>query len=124
MKVVRKDTAGRAEMGADHFTGLVELEMLHESACDGQPDIAHVHFHDGAVSNWHTHPGGQHLFVLEGTARVGTETTGEVVLEAGDLVITPPEERHWHGAGHGSDAVFHVATWGTTRWEPTAPPVT
>jgi quercetin dioxygenase-like cupin family protein len=124
MKLVRRDESERVAMPAEHFTGQVELEMVHQAADAEQPDIAHVHFHGGAVSNWHTHPGGQHLLVESGTARVGTETAGEVLLEPGDLVITPAEERHWHGAAHGSDATILAFTWGTTRWDDTAPDVT
>ena len=124
MKLVRRDDGDRSAMPAERFTGQVELEMLHEAGADDRPDIAHVHFHDGAVTNWHTHPGGQHLYVATGTARVGTEASGEVVLEPGDLVVSPAGERHWHGAAHGGDATILAVTWGTTQWEPTAPDVT
>ena len=40
------------------FTGRVELEMLHATEGDDEPDTAHVHFGDGAVTNWHSHPAG------------------------------------------------------------------
>ena len=82
MKLVRRDDGDRSAMAAERFTGDVELEMLHEGGSDDRPDVAHVHFHDGAVTNWHTHPGGQHLYVASGTARVGTDASGEVVLES------------------------------------------
>jgi quercetin dioxygenase-like cupin family protein len=110
--------------GADgtRFTGAVELEMLHATPTDEEADIALVHFHDGAVSNWHRHPGGQQLFVHAGHGRVGTEVDGEVALEPGALVVTPPGERHWHGAARGADADVLAITWGTTVWEDEAPP--
>ena len=121
MKVVREGSAAPA--AAERFTGRVELEMLHEAAPgEDRPDVAHVHFHDGAVTNWHVHPGGQHLYVASGSARVGTEVDGEVELAVGDLVVSPPGERHWHGAGPGADATILAVTWGTTRWEDEAPP--
>jgi quercetin dioxygenase-like cupin family protein len=110
-----------AGAAGSRFTGAVELEMLHATPIDEQPDIALVHFHDGAVTRWHVHPGGQHLFVHEGSARVGTEADGEVPLEPGALVVTPPGERHWHGAAAGRDAAVLAITWGTTQWEDEAP---
>jgi quercetin dioxygenase-like cupin family protein len=104
------------------FTGAVELEMLHATPTDEEPDLALVHFHDGTVSTWHRHPGGQYLFVHRGRGRVGTEADGEVVLEPGACVITPPGERHWHGAARSTDAAILAVTWGTTQWEDEAPP--
>jgi quercetin dioxygenase-like cupin family protein len=103
------------------FSGPVELEML-RLAPDGQtPDVAIVRFTAGALSTWHTHPGGQLLYVLEGRARVGTEPDGTVDLTAGTLVVSPPGERHWHGASRDAAAAILSLAWGTTDWEDLAP---
>ena len=119
MKLVRG--GDRSDTYGGRFTGAVELEMLHEAEDDTEPDLAHVHFHDGAVSNWHQHPGGQRLFVSSGVALVGTEADGAVELHPGDLVVSPPDERHWHGAAPGHDASVLAITWGTTQWEDLGP---
>jgi len=103
------------------FTGPVELEMLHESTTDDRPDTALVHFHDGAVTNWHHHPGGQLLFVVHGVGRVGTREEGSVELQPGTLVVAPPGEEHWHGAAPGDDCTLLAVTWGTTCWHDEAP---
>jgi len=103
------------------FTGTVELEMLHATPTDAEPDTALVHFKDGAVTFWHMHPGGQQLFVVRGQARVGTEADGEVRIAPGALVVCPAGERHWHGAAPGNDATLLAVTWGTTQWEAEAP---
>ncbi len=103
------------------FTGMVTLEMLNATPTDDEPDTALVHFHDGAVSFWHMHPGGQQLFVVSGQARVATLADGEVLLASGTLVVCPPNERHWHGAASASDATLLAVTWGTTQWETVAP---
>ena len=103
------------------FTGTVELEMLHATRADDEPDTALVHFKDGAVTFWHVHPGGQQLFVVAGRARVGTDADAEVPLAVGALVVCPAGERHWHGAASGSDATLLAVTWGTTQWETVAP---
>ncbi|MEO6654043.1 MAG: cupin domain-containing protein [Ilumatobacteraceae bacterium] len=119
MKLVRQ--GDRSDTYGGRFTGPVELEMLHEAETSSEPDLAHVHFHDGAVSNWHQHPGGQRLFVSRGVARVGTESDGAIELHPGDLVVSPPDERHWHGAAPGQDASLLAITWGVTEWEDLAP---
>jgi quercetin dioxygenase-like cupin family protein len=107
----------RASTYGGRFTGMVELEMLAEAPDASHPDIALGHFFDGAVTNWHKHPGGQTLYVVEGTARVGTVDDGAVDLQPGTLVLTPPNERHWHGAALGSDAKILSYTWGVTAWD-------
>lgn len=119
MKVVHEGDKSVSYGG--RFTGTVELEMLHATPTDEDPDTALVHFKNGAVTFWHVHPGGQHLFVVRGEARVGTEEDGEVRLSAGALVVCPPDERHWHGAAPGNDSTLLAITWGTTQWETEAP---
>jgi quercetin dioxygenase-like cupin family protein len=108
------------------FTGAVELEMLNatppevDAGVDG-PDTAFVHFRDGAVTFWHSHPGGQQLYVVSGDARVGTEADGQVELAPGTLVVCPANEPHWHGAMPGCDTTLLTITWGTTAWTDRAP---
>ena len=118
MKVV--SGGQRASLYGGRFTGRVELEMLVASPDGVRPDTALGHFHDGAVTNWHAHPGGQLLWVVSGTARVGTEADGEVLIEPGTLVATPAGERHWHGAAPGQTVAVLSITWGTTAWEDAA----
>ena len=105
------------------FTGQVELQILDEAPDASWPDTALGHFHDGAVTNWHRHPGGQNLWLVDGRGRIGDEEQGEVEVEPGTLVTTPPNERHWHGAAAGHDARWLTMTWGTTSWEDAAPDV-
>ena len=94
--------------------------MLGPSAAADRPDIARVHFFAGAVSNWHSHPGGQHLYLLEGRGRVGL-AEAEHELAPGAFVSAPAGERHYHGAVRGSDCVWLAITWGVTDWEDRAP---
>ena len=103
------------------FTGPVELELLNATSAEVDPDTALGHFHDGAVTNWHHHPGGQLLFIVSGRGRVGTEQDGRVELEPGTLVVAPPDEAHWHGAAPGSDCTMLAVTWGVTCWHDEAP---
>lgn len=75
---------------------------------------AYVYFTPGARTNWHMHPLGQTLLVVDGTgltqAKNPDGTIGPVVrIQAGDVVICPPGIEHWHGAAPGS-SMTHLAT--------------
>ena len=119
MKVIEAGDPGYVYNGK--FTGPVRLEMLIEAAGVGDPDLARVHFDDGAVTNWHEHPGGQVLLLISGVGRVGTDAQQWRQLQPGALVETPVDERHWHGAEQGTQAVWFAMTWGVTGWEDAAP---
>ena len=110
----------RSETYGGRFTGRVELEMLAPAEADDRPDVARVHFFAGAVSNWHRHPGGQQLLLLEGRGRFGL-LGEEHELTPGDHLVTPAGERHFHGAAAGTDCVWLTITWGVTEWEDLAP---
>jgi quercetin dioxygenase-like cupin family protein len=103
------------------FSGRVELAMLEEAPAQSRPDVARVSFHDGAVTNWHTHPGGQLLLVLEGAGRIGNEQEAHIDLAPGTFVSSDPGDRHWHGAAKGSSCAWLTITWGATRWEDANP---
>lgn len=66
-----------------------------------------VRFEGGALTHWHTHPGEQVLYILEGRGLVGNETEAWEV-EPGDVVYTGPGERHWHGALPG-ETMTHIS---------------
>jgi quercetin dioxygenase-like cupin family protein len=99
------------------FSGRVALEMLDEATSPERADMVRVHFFDGAITNWHSHPGGQALLVVSGVARIGTEDETRLDLEPGSFISAPAGERHWHGAMPGHDCVLYAATYGTTVWE-------
>ena len=43
-------------------------------------------------------PLGQTLYIVEGTARLGTRDGQVIEAHAGQVVYTAPGEEHWHGA--------------------------
>lgn len=114
MKVIRKGTAERQK--GTTFTGPVTLERVLTAQRDGGMSLSVVHFEDGARTHWHTHPGEQILFVLEGEGRVGTETE-QLRVGPGDVIYSPPGERHWHGAAEGASMThISVTTVGAPTW--------
>lgn len=101
----------------EHFTGRVLMGSL-----SNRPDALNalgVHFDPGARTDWHTHPAGQVLYVVSGAGRVGT-ADGEIIeVSPGDVVYSPPGERHWHGASPSSPMMhLSLTTGGDTEWAP------
>jgi quercetin dioxygenase-like cupin family protein len=47
---------------------------------------------------WHAHAVGQTLYLTEGKGLVQSRRGPVEKLRAGDVVVTPPDEEHWHGA--------------------------
>ena len=99
----------------EHFTGNVWFGALVGTDVDSGLQIVGVRFAARARTHWHSHPQGQILYVISGSALVGTRS-GEVArIEPGGSVYALPGEQHWHGAAGDSDMV-HLSL---TRGEPT-----
>lgn len=115
MKVVRS-TDRTAQQGTT-FTGKVTLERVLQGTDPSAVSLSVVHFEDGARTNWHTHPGEQVLYILEGAGRVGTASEQHEV-GPGDVVHAAPGERHWHGAMPGQSMThISITTGGAPTWE-------
>ena len=80
------------------FTGDVYVTPIYSGQEPSRMVVALVRFTPGARSNWHSHAVGQTLHVTEGIGLVGTRDGTVLRLRAGDTVICPPAEEHWHGA--------------------------
>ena len=96
---------------ADRFAGDVWVDSI----ADG---VNLVQFNPGARSAWHAHSQGQTLYVTAGRGRVQARGEGIVVIRPGEIVRTPANEWHWHGADH-DHSMSHIsvtgdgeATWG------------
>lgn len=119
MEIISSGNTETRRGPAEWFTGSVFLEAA--SVPTPGAGFFRVFFEPGARTNWHTHPEGQFLYIVTGTARVGTENGPVVEVGPGDLVYFAPGERHWHGAGPETYMV-HVAitpaisTAGGTEW--------
>ena len=102
--------------------GACQLERLIPAQTAGGVSVALVHFTDGAVTHWHTHPGEQVLLVTEGACRFGNEAGAGGIAATGDIIHFPPGEKHWHGAVAGTNmSHLSVTTVGAPNWmEPLA----
>jgi quercetin dioxygenase-like cupin family protein len=83
---------------ASAFTGDVYMTPIYSGTGPSRMTVALVRFTPGAHTNWHRHAVGQTLHVTEGVGLVGTRDGSVVRVRAGDTVVCPPDEEHWHGA--------------------------
>jgi 4-carboxymuconolactone decarboxylase len=93
---------------AENFTGEVKVEARFQQSNPARVGGATVTFQPGARTAWHTHPLGQTLIVTAGIGWVQREGGPRQTIQAGDVVLIPPQAKHWHGATAGS-AMTHVA---------------
>ena len=85
------------------FTGPVRLAgTLDADNVAGSPSLHYVVFEPGVINAWHTHPGGQILIATDGVGYHQIEGQPVEVLHPGDVVMCPPDVKHWHGAVPGS----------------------
>jgi quercetin dioxygenase-like cupin family protein len=93
---------------AEYFTGNVRIDPLHQATEPARVVVASVTFEPGARTAWHSHPLGQTLIVVAGCGRVQRWGDGIEEIRPGDVIWTPPAEKHWHGAA-STTAVTHLA---------------
>jgi quercetin dioxygenase-like cupin family protein len=86
---------------SEHFTGPVWVErLLVAGEGQGAVPVGNVTFPPGSRSNWHHHPAGQSLLVLDGVGYYQQRGEPVRVLRRGQTVQCPPGVDHWHGAAH------------------------
>ena len=91
-------TRPTAKAPAQAFTGDVYLTPVYTGQEPSRMTVALVRFTPGARTNWHRHAVGQTLHITDGIGLVGTRDGSVLWARAGDTVICPPDEDHWHGA--------------------------
>ncbi len=140
MKVTTRDESmdlqGQSE--PDRFTGRAAFRVLHTSdrlagsdAGGGRGEgtwntfsanVSMVRYEPGARTYWHSHSGGQMLYVVEGEGWVQTRCDAPRRVGAGDAVSFAPGEVHWHGAGADGEMAHLAVTTGKPSWFEEAPP--
>lgn len=92
---------------AEYFTdkawvqGLVANDSIYSTA------VGNVVFEAGARSNWHSHPAGQILIVIDGVGYHQIKGEPIQTIRKGDVVKCLPDVVHWHGASKNS-AMTHI----------------
>lgn len=83
------------------FDGSVYMQQYFESGSEIL-DVAEVTFGPDGRTRWHSHDGDQLLIVTGGHGIIANETASFEV-RAGDVVLVPAGERHWHGPQPGAE---------------------
>jgi quercetin dioxygenase-like cupin family protein len=112
MKIIPKPPTFKGP--ADNFTGDVYGDVITQP--DSPLTVAAVHFTPGARTAWHSHEGGQTLYVTEGKGLV--QSRGDEVREIrpGDVLHSPDNEEHWHGAAPDHYMTHLSITQGIAHW--------
>lgn len=98
MRVVAVDRTKAEPVDAGgHFDGDVAMQDLNLDAPADGVELVAVFFGPGARTLPHTHPVEQTLIVVEGEGVIANEE-GRRAFRAGDVVVVPAGEWHWHGA--------------------------
>ena len=83
--------------GNAYNTGLVANDSTYNTL------VGNVYFEKNARSNWHVHPSGQILIVLDGEGYHQLEGQPRQTMRKGDVIKCPPKVKHWHGATENSN---------------------
>ena len=102
---------------ADWFTGDVWIDIVARGRVPSHLNVGAVHFSPGARTAWHSHEGGQTLYVTEGMGRVQSRGDRLVEVRPGDVVYTPDGEQHWHGAAPDHFMTHLSITEGDAHWD-------
>lgn len=92
----------------DWFSGNAFITSLVTKDKNNDFSAGSVTFEPGARTNWHTHPRGQVLLVIEGNGFYQEKGKPAQTIKKGDVVIIPEIIEHWHGASAASKMV-HIA---------------
>ena len=115
MRIARISDTTLEPMATDTFSGTVRRRDLGSIGTPRGTALA-VSFEAGVRTHWHRHSGGQVLFVIEGSGRVGTRDGQVAEIHAGDLVEAPPDEEHWHGASEHGPMTHLSLAFGEAEW--------
>ena len=107
-EILTRDTQTEVDGPAELFSGRATIRAMFARDEPSRVTGAIVSFQPGARTNWHTHPLGQTLVVTDGVG--WTQVDGGPVQEfsAGDILLCPADQRHWHGATPDT-SMTHIA---------------
>jgi 4-carboxymuconolactone decarboxylase len=108
MQITRSAAQPSQKGPAEYFTGTVRIDPLFRATDPPRSSGAYVTFEPCGRSAWHTHPLGQILIVTAGVGRVQRWGGPIEEIQAGDVVWTPPNVKHWHGASP-TTSMTHLA---------------
>jgi quercetin dioxygenase-like cupin family protein len=108
LTVLRAGSRPVIEGPAANFTGKATIDRQVRPDASQRMMGSLVSFEPGARTAWHTHPLGQTLIVTSGCGWIQSEGGKKEEIRAGDVIWTPANVKHWHGAQPNA-AMSHYA---------------
>jgi len=108
MEVKHSSSEPTSDGPEQFFTGKVHVAPLFTGGDPSRMSCGCVAFDPSARSAWHTHPCGQTLIVTSGRGFVQAWGGPIREIRPGDVIWTPPGEKHWHGAAPDG-GMTHIA---------------
>ena len=96
------------QLPKEWFSGNAFLTTLVTKDKNNEFSAGSVTFEPKARTNWHTHPKGQVLIVIEGYGFYQEKDKPAQAIKKGDVINIPENVEHWHGASATSNMV-HIA---------------
>jgi quercetin dioxygenase-like cupin family protein len=90
------------------FSGNAFITPLVAKNHNNEFSVSCVTFEPKARTNWHTHPKGQVLIVIEGDGFYQERGKAAQRIRKGDVVNIPENTEHWHGAS-ATKKMAHIA---------------
>ncbi len=87
------------------FTGDAFLTPLVDRDKNNDFSVGSLTYEPKTRSNWHTHPKGQVLIIIEGEGFYQEKGKPARAIKKGDVLNTPENVEHWHGASARSEMV-------------------
>lgn len=122
-QVIAQDAASifpRGEISlTDNHTGTVWLKELNMPDSIFNYGTALATFAPGAKLDWHIHPAGQILLMMEGIGYYQERGKPIQIVHKGDVIKCLPGVEHWHGASPESSFAYMATTpaqKGKTIW--------
>ena len=107
VKVVKTSDLPKEPVSSPLFTGTqVFRQLIVDPSESDSFNFSIVAFSAGSRNKFHQHTSDQILIVTEGTGVVATDQE-ERTVTAGDVVLIPAGENHWHGAP-GATPMSHI----------------
>ncbi len=108
MEIFAAEDRQTNKANSNWFTGTVWQDPIIIAPEPARVRGLKVTFLPGSRTNWHTHPLGQTLYVLDGIGLMGLRKKKSKIIKPGDTVWIPPHEEHWHGAT-SNNMMVHLA---------------
>jgi len=102
-----------------HHVGNVWLTELSSADSVFSYSISQATFDPTARLDWHLHPGGQILLIIDGIGYYQEQGKPKQTVRKGDVIKCQPDVPHWHGATPQSGVTYLAtspAQKGKTVW--------